>query len=110
MVLDMHVQRFTGTVKAPEVDHIHRVKRRDVKGFRQRTRLLTVYRVVMALIPRRIAHFGQHPAQGTGAVVAVVKVDRVKMKAQVTQLGQQHDAAIRARAGQVFQAVQNLLF
>ena len=32
------------------------------------------------------------------------------MKAQVAQLGQQHDAAIRARAGQAFQPVQNLRF
>ena len=32
------------------------------------------------------------------------------MKAQVAQLGQQHDAALRAAAGQAFQAVQNLLF
>ena len=32
------------------------------------------------------------------------------MKAQIAQLGQQHNAAIRTRAGQAFQPIQNLRF
>jgi hypothetical protein len=32
------------------IDHVHRVKRRNVKGFLQRVRLLAVHRVVMTLI------------------------------------------------------------
>ncbi len=108
MVFNMHVQRFAGRVEAPVIDHVHRVKGRNVKGFLQRARLLAVHRVVMTLIPRRVAHFGQHPAQGVGFVIAVVKIDRIKMEAEVAQLGQEHHAARRAAAGQALQPVQHL--
>ena len=42
MVFNMHVQRFAGRVEAPVIDHVHRVKWRNVKGFLQRARADTL--------------------------------------------------------------------
>lgn len=87
MVFDMHAQRAGRTVEAPVVDHVHRIKGRDVKRFFRRRGVPPRYRVVVSFIPRRVADFGENPAQGVFPVIAVVKIDWVKMKAEITQLG-----------------------
>ncbi len=109
MVFNMHAQRAVRAVEAPVVDHVHRVKGRNVKRFRRRRGVLARHRVIMPFIPRRVTHFGEHPTQGAFPVIAVVKIHRIKMKAEITQLGQKHDPPRRTFAGQVFQPRQGIL-
>ncbi|MNL54286.1 hypothetical protein D3C87_1776070 [compost metagenome] len=64
----------------------------------------------MPLVPRRVAHFCEHPAQHVLAVEAVVKIDRIKLDAEIAQLGQEHHPPVGALAGQRLQPGESLRF
>ncbi len=81
-----------------------------MKRFFCGTRILPIHRVVMTLIPRGIANFRQHPAQRLRPVIAVVKVDRIKMESEVAQLRQEHNPPLRPFSGQAFKPGEDVLF
>ncbi|KAI3490285.1 hypothetical protein L1887_45744 [Cichorium endivia] len=110
MIFNVHMQRVIRVVKAPVVDHVHRVEGGNVKRFFRGPRILSVDGIVMAFIPRRVANLRQHPAQRSLPVVAVVKVDRIEMKAEIAQLRQEHHPPVRTFPGQALQPAQHVLF
>ena len=81
-----------------------------MERFFQRTLFLCIYGVVMSLIPWRIADLRQYPAQDLRVVIAVVKIDRVKMKAEIAQLRQEHHATFGTFASQEGKLIQHVLF
>ena len=112
--VEMHRQMRTWRGGMPAIAQVHRHERRNVHGFRKFGALVArlpshVEDVADLLAPGGVGHFGDQQVEffPTG-LKTIIDADRVDAVAEVAQVGQQADRALRATAGLSFRQIAHV--